>query len=158
MNYWLMKTEPSVYSFGNLVQSEKRTTSWEGVRNYQARNFMRDAFKIKDQVLIYHSGIESPSIVGIAEVVKEGYPDLTAHDPKSRYYDPSAKKNNPWVMVDVRALAQFEKPIFLETLRRYPDLKKMVLLQKGCRLSVQPVEEEDFRFILSLEKHIILTR
>ena len=147
-----MKTEPGVFSFDDLVKNPKRTTSWEGVRNYQARNLMRDDFKVKDRAFIYHSGIEEPCIAGVAEVVREGYPDETALDPKSKYYDSDAakKKETPWVMVDVKATHRFKNPVTRADLKAHKKLQSMMVLKKGARLSVQPVTKEEFEVILKL--------
>ena len=150
--YWLMKTEPDVISFEDLIKAPKRTTSWEGVRNYQARNFMRDDFKLGDGVLIYHSNVEEPGIVGVAEVVREGYPDIHALDPKSKYFDEDAKAKgtNPWIMVDVKATAVLKAPVTRENLKNQSTLKTMRVLQKGSRLSVQPVDPVHFDHILKI--------
>lgn len=150
--YWLMKSEPDVFSFDDLMKAPKQTTHWEGVRNYQARNFMRDQFKKGDQVLFYHSNTDLPGAVGLAEVVKEGYPDLFALDSKSKYFDEDAKKKNQnsWVMVDVKGIKKFREVVSLDRMRKEPKLKKMLVLQKGSRLSIQPVRPEEFEIILKL--------
>ena len=147
-----MKTEPDVFSFEDLVKASNRTTHWEGVRNYQARNFMRDSFKKGDQVLIYHSNVEEPAVFGIAAVVREGYPDHFALDPKSKYFDEDAKRKgqSPWVMVDVKATHRFKNAVTREQLKNEPRAKSMMVLQRGARLSVQPVSEEHFNLILEL--------
>lgn len=147
-----MKTEPDVFSFEDLTQAPKQTTHWEGVRNYQARNFMRDSFKNGDQVLIYHSNVDEPAVLGIATVVREGYPDHFALDPKSKYFDEDAKKKGvtPWVMVDVKATHRFKNPVTRNQLKNEPRAKSMMVLQRGARLSVQPVSEEHFELILEL--------
>jgi predicted RNA-binding protein with PUA-like domain len=152
--HWLMKTEPEVFSFDDLTERKGRTTHWEGVRNYQARNLMRDELKQGDQAFIYHSGIDEPAIQGIAEIVREGYPDPTALDPKSEYYDQAAHKKgeSPWIMVDVRATHRFKIAVTREMLKAQPGLKKMMVLQKGARLSVQPVTETEFKIIVGLGK------
>ena len=152
MNYWLMKSEPEVFSFDDLLKAPKRTTHWEGVRNYQARNFMRDKFKVGDRVLFYHSNAEPPGVAGVAEVVREGYPDETALDPKSEYFDESAKAKgeSPWVMVDVKAAMALERFVTREMLAQEPKLKKMMVLQRGSRLSVQPVTKEEFEAVLRI--------
>lgn len=154
MNYWLMKTEPGTFSFDDLVKAAKRTTSWEGVRNYQARNLMRDEFKPGDRAFIYHSGIDEPAIVGIAEVVRGGHPDLSALDPKSHYYDPKAKKKgeSPWILVDVKATHRMTVPVTREMLKGESRLAKMMVLQRGARLSVQPVKPNEFEVIVGLGK------
>lgn len=147
--YWLMKTEPDVFSFEDLVRAPRRTTHWEGVRNYQARNLLRDDLKKGDGVLIYHSNAEPSAVVGLAEVVREGYPDAAALDPKSEYFDPKAKAKgeSPWCVVDVKATHRFATPLTLTALRAFAPLKDMMLLRKGSRLSVQPVTEKEFEFI-----------
>lgn len=152
MNYWLLKTEPSVFSFDDLLQAPNRTTCWEGVRNYQARNLLRDSLKKDDCCLIYYSNIDEPQIAGIAEVAREGYLDTTALDKTSRYFDEkaAAKGASPWYMVDVRATHRFESPITRTQLKSEKALSKMVVLQKGSRLSVQPVTEAEFKCILTL--------
>jgi len=152
--YWLMKSEPDVFSFSDLLAAPKKTTFWEGVRNYQARNFMRDLFRKGDGVLFYHSNTEEPGVVGTAVVVREAYPDSHALDPKSDYFDADAKKKgvNPWVMVDVQAEAAFERPVTRELLAKEPKLKEMMVLKKGSRLSVQPVTAEEFETVVRLGK------
>ncbi len=151
-NYWLMKSEPDVFSFSDLLQAAKQTTFWEGVRNYQARNFMRDDFKKGDLVLFYHSNTDEPGVVGTAEVVTEGYPDSAAWDPESEYFDEKAKQRgqNPWVMVDVRAIAAFKSVVTRERLSADPVLKEMMVLKKGSRLSVQPVTANEFKAVVRL--------
>jgi predicted RNA-binding protein with PUA-like domain len=148
-NYWLMKSEPSVFSFDDLKKAPKKTTAWEGVRNYQARNMLRDQIKKGDGVLFYHSSTDPQAIVGTAVVVKEGYVDATQFDPKATYYDPDAKEADPrWYMVDIRYDRPFEKPITLLELRGMKALEGMVLLKKGMRLSVQPVTAREWDIIL----------
>jgi predicted RNA-binding protein with PUA-like domain len=149
--YWLLKSEPESFSIDDLEKSKNKTTCWDGVRNYQARNFLRDSFKKGDGVLFYHSNADPPAIVGTAEVVKEGYPDHTAFDPDDHHYDPKSDKKNPsWYMVDVKHVKTFANPIGLPDLRDHKELKNMVLLQKGSRLSVQPVTEAEWNFITKL--------
>jgi predicted RNA-binding protein with PUA-like domain len=149
--YWLLKTEPTAFSFDDLWKAPKRTTSWDGVRNFQARNTLRDRMKRGDIVFIYHSSTDPTGIVGIAEVVREGYPDPTAFDPKDSHYDPKSRKESPtWYMVDVKAVERIEPIITLDELRKTKGLEKMVLLQRGSRLSVQPVSEGEWREIRSL--------
>jgi predicted RNA-binding protein with PUA-like domain len=147
-HYWLLKTEPTTFSFDDLWKAPKRTTSWDGVRNYTARNFMRDQMKKGDLVFIYHSSADPTGIAGIAEVVREGYPDETAFDPKDSHYDPKSKRDNPsWYLVDVKAVKAFREIVTLESLRKMKGLEKMTLLQKGSRLSVQPVSEREWEII-----------
>ena len=149
--YWLLKTEPESFSIKDLAKAPKKTTCWDGVRNYQARNFMRDDMKIGDGVLFYHSSANPPAIVGTAKVVKDGYPDPTAWDPNDYHYDPTASPENPrWSMVDIQLVQIFKRPLSLEELRKLPALKKMELLRKGSRLSVQPVTQEEFETVLRL--------
>lgn len=150
--FWLMKSEPNCYSFDNLLNDNKeQTTCWDGVRNYQARNLMRDDIKIGDGVLFYHSNIKEPAIVGIARVVREGYPDHTALDPRNDHFDPKSSDANPiWFMVDVQAVAPLPFPITRETLRQHPLLSGMDVLRRGNRLSVQPVSEQHWLAVLEL--------
>ena len=147
MKYWLMKTEPDVFSWDDLVK--KKRAPWDGVRNYQARNFMRDEFRVGDRVLFYHSSCAEPGIVGVAEVVREAYPDSTALDPKSDYFDPSSAKSGQsrWVMVDIAPVKKFTKLAALSDIRANIELQSMPLLQKGQRLSIQPVTIKEFKFI-----------
>ncbi len=152
MQYWLFKTEPGCFSLDDLMFSPDSTTSWDGVRNYQARNLMR-SMKKGDLGFFYHSG-KKPEIVAIVEVVREAYPDHTAQDPKNRHFDEKATPDNRrWYMVDVRLVARFVRPIPLEELRSQPELEGMELLKRGSRLSVQPVEERFFRHIMDMEKN-----
>jgi len=149
MNYWLMKTEPSVYGIDDLAAQPDQTDHWDGIRNYQARNFMRQ-MKQGDRVFIYHSNVKEPGIVGIAEVVREAYPDFTAWDPESKYYDPKSTPENPrWDMVDVRLVERFPRTITLEELKADPELADMKVVQRGNRLSITPVTEAQWRRILS---------
>lgn len=149
MQYWLLKSEPSVFSIQNLEKSASKTTCWDGVRNYQARNYLRDSMKKGDLAFFYHSNAEPPAIAGVVEIVKEGYPDHTAFDPEDPHYDPKSKKDNPsWFMVDVKHKQTFARPLSLDELRQIPGLKNMVLLQKGSRLSVQPVSKAEWDAIM----------
>ena len=148
--YWLMKSEPSAFSIDDLAKSPRRVTCWDGVRNYQARNFMR-SMAVGDQVLFYHSSTEPPAIVGVAEVVRTAYPDETQFDKNSHHYDPASDPANPrWDMVDIAYRQKFKASLSLERLKREPKLKDMVLLQKGSRLSVQPVTDAQWAVILKL--------
>jgi predicted RNA-binding protein with PUA-like domain len=151
-----MKSEPEVFSFEHLLKAPKKTTHWEGVRNYQARNLMRDKFKLGDLVLFYHSNAEPTGIFGVCEVVREAYPDSFAWDPKSKYYDAVSKKNgiNPWVMVDIKAKLKFNNPVLREHLKKQAPLRNMMVLKKGSRLSVQPVTVADFEHIVKLGKAV----
>ena len=144
--YWLMKSEPSVYSIGDLQRDG--STSWEGVRNYQARNFMRDAMRLGDGVLFYHSNAKPMGIYGVAEVVREAYPDDTAFDPDSRYYDAKSDPAQPtWLMVDVGYVRTFKTPITLSALKEIPGLQDMMVVRRGSRLSVQPVTPQEWDVI-----------
>ncbi len=150
-NYWLLKSEEEVFSIQDLAKAPKKTTYWDGVRNYQARNFLRDSFKLGDLVFFYHSNSEPSAIAGIAEVVKEGYPDHTAFDPDDVHFDPKSDKAKPtWYMIDIRHVETFKKPLPLELLRQIPGLSEMALLQKGSRLSVQPVTPKEWKIITDL--------
>ncbi len=152
MNYWLVKSEPDVFSIDDLAAAPKRTEHWDGVRNYQARNFMRDRMKRGDQVFFYHSNCDTPGIVGIAEVVREGYPDHTAFDPEDKHYDPKSDPDNPrWFMVDVRFKRKLKRTITLRELKARDDLGDFALVRRGNRLSVMPVAPEHWDIIRSLE-------
>ena len=149
--YWLMKSEPGEFSLEDLQNAPDRTDHWDGVRNYQARNFMRDEMRQGDRVLFYHSG-KKPEVVGTARIARAGYPDHTARDPQSNHYDPKSSKENPiWYMVDVRFESAFANPIPLKALREVPALKNMFLLRKGNRLSIMPVTQKEFDTIVKME-------
>ena len=153
MKYWLVKSEPEVFSIDDLSKSKNKTTYWDGVRNYQARNFIRDEMKLGDKVLFYHSNTEPNAVVGICEVVKEAYPDFTAFDPKDIHYDPKSKKESPaWFMVDLKFEEKFSKPVTLQEIKTNKKLQKMRLVQPGNRLSVMPVEKEEFDEIVKLSR------
>ncbi|HLZ33172.1 MAG TPA: EVE domain-containing protein [Nitrospira sp.] len=150
--YWLVKSEPSVFSIADLAKSPRQTTCWDGVRNYQARNFLRE-MSVGDQVLFYHSNADPPAVVGIAEVVRTAYPDDTQFDRTSHHYDPASTAAAPrWDMVDIRYRETFRTSLSLDRLRREPKLKEMVLLRKGSRLSVQPVTESEWAVIVKLAR------
>ena len=154
MRYWLMKTEPTTFSVEDLERAKRQTTGWDGVRNYQARNMLRDDMKKGDLAFLYYSSTDIPGIVAIMKIVKEGYPDPTAFDRKHDHYDSDSDPANPrWFMVDVQLERRLERVIALEELRKHTtkQLKNMVLLRKGNRLSVTAVEPEEWKFILSLE-------
>lgn len=141
--FWLIKSEPSEFSIDDLVKSKNKTTCWDGVRNYQARNFIRDEMKLGDKVLFYHSNAEPNAVVGVCEVVREAYPDHTQFDSKHIHFDPKADKQNPtWFMVDVKLVKKFKRAVTLEEIKKNPKLAKMRLVQRGNRLSVLPVTEE----------------
>jgi len=149
--FWLVKTEPESFSIQDLAKEPKQTACWSGVRNYQARNFMRDEMQLGDRVLVYHSSTERPAVVGIAAVVRESYPDDTAWNKKDHHYDAASTPDNPrWFMVDIKLEQIFESPLPLAKLRGVPALKHMELLRKGSRLSVQPVRKSEFEAILKL--------
>ncbi|NJN71180.1 MAG: EVE domain-containing protein [Nitrospira sp.] len=151
-NFWLMKSEPSTFSIDDLRRSPNQTTSWDGVRNYQARNFMR-AMTVGDHVLFYHSNADPPAVVGIAKVVKTAYPDSTQFDKRDKHYDPASIPSQPrWDMVDIKYMKAFRRPLTLDELRMDTKLKGMVLLQKGSRLSVQPVTPLEWKHIIALAK------
>ncbi len=146
--YWLLKSEPSSYSWDNLVRD--KTTYWDGVRNYQARNYLRDELRVGDGVLFYHSNIEPIAIVGVAEVVKKGYPDHTAWDAKNIHYDPKSSPDNPiWYMVDIKPIEKFARPVTLDEIKRTPELANMMLITRG-RLSVQPVTQKEWDTICKM--------
>lgn len=150
VRHWLLKTEPDVFSFDDLMRAPHRTTCWDGVRNFQARNFMRDHMRVGDLVLIYHSNAEPPMVAGVARVVREAYPDHTAFDPAADHYDPKSDPASPtWVMVDVqgeRALT----PVTLPRLRETPGLETMELLQRGSRLSITPLTADEWAIVTTL--------
>ncbi len=144
-NYWLIKSDPEEFSLEDLRKSKDKTTYWNGVRNYQARNFMRDEMKKGDGVLFYHSNADPNAVVGTCEIAKEGYPDHSQFDPDDVHFFPSAKKEDPtWFMVDVKFVKEFKHPVTLEEIKENKKLSKMKLVQKGSRLSVMPVEKEEF--------------
>ena len=145
-NYWLFKSEPGAYSYEDLVRDG--VAEWDGVRNYQARNFLRDRIKNGDQVLFYHSNAKPTAVIGTAVVVKAGYPDDTAWDQNSDHPDPKSSPDNPiWYMVDIKAVEYFDTMVTLKQIRDEPTLSDMVLLRKGSRLSVQPVTEHQYHTI-----------
>lgn len=150
MRYWLFKSEPSCFSFQDLQARPDATEHWDGVRNFQARNFLRDEIAVGDQVLFYHSSIPEPAIVGLCSVVRAGYPDHTALDPAADHFDPKASPDKPiWYMVDVRADQPLPQPIPLATIRQHPLLQEMPLVNRS-RLSIQPLTDDQFRILLKL--------
>ncbi|MDY0189584.1 MAG: EVE domain-containing protein [Desulfuromonas sp.] len=152
MQYWLMKSEPGAFGIDDLIAMPNQTEHWDGVRNYQARNMMRDAMQCGDQVFFYHSNCPEPGIVGIMEVVRESYPDFTACDPNDPHYDPKSDGNTPrWFMVDVRFVRKLKRTITLHELKPLQELAGMALVRPGNRLSIMPVSTEQWEFILSLE-------
>jgi predicted RNA-binding protein with PUA-like domain len=149
--YWLMKSEPSVYSIDDLEKD--KIAYWDGVRNYQARNFMRDEMKVGDKVLFYHSNAKPSGVAGICEVVKEGYPDFTAFDPEDIHYDPKSKRDEPtWFMVDVKFVEKFPQLVTLAEIKANPKLSNMKLVQRGNRLSVMPISKKEFDEIVRMSK------
>ena len=152
MQYWLMKSEPDEVSIDDVMSAKGKTVPWFGVRNYQARNFMRDAMKVGDGVLFYHSSCPEPGIAGIAEVVSGPYPDATQFDPKSHYYDAKATQEQPrWISVDVKGMRK-TRLLPLAVLRSLPQLEDMVVLQKGSRLSITPVTPAQWKHVMALLK------
>ncbi|WP_367608177.1 EVE domain-containing protein [Legionella sp. W05-934-2] len=150
MQYWLMKSEPDCFSIDDLRQLKNQTTCWDGVRNYQARNMMRDDMAIGDLVFFYHSNCDTPGIVGLAEVASKPYPDHTAFDPEDDHYDPKSMADNPrWFMVDVKFKEKFNAIIPLHQLKEQPELEGMQLLRKGNRLSVMPIQPSHWHFIMN---------
>jgi predicted RNA-binding protein with PUA-like domain len=154
MNHWLMKSEPGTFSIDDLAALPGRTTAWDGVRNYQARNMLRDSMKIGDTAFFYHSGCDIPGIAGIVRVVKQGYADRTALDPKHHHYDANSTAGDPrWFVVDVKLVRKFKRLIALEELRGHSgdELAGMGILRRGNRLSVTPVSKTEWDFVLTLE-------
>jgi predicted RNA-binding protein with PUA-like domain len=151
--YWLLKSDPETFGLADLQRSPGRTTGWDGVRNYQARNLLRDELRVGDGVLFYHSQEQPPAVVGLASVVRAGYPDPTQFDPRSKYHDPDSDPAAPrWYAVDVRLERALERPVTLPELREAPGLETMVLLRKGSRLSVQPVTAGEWAIVQRLAK------
>jgi len=152
VRHWLLKTEPTTFSFDDLLRAPRKTTGWDGVRNYQARNFLREMEK-GDAVLVYHSSTDPKAVVGIAEVVREAYPDPTQFDPRDDHHDPDSSRDDPrWFQVDVRAVEKLASPVTLEQMKEAKELRGMQLLQRGNRLSVLPVSEAEFRAVLRMGK------
>ena len=148
MNYWLMKSEPDVFSFEDLKACIKQTEPWDGIRNYQARNFMRDDMQIGDLILFYHSNTNPPGVAGIAEVASKPYPDPTAFDKRSKYYDPKSDPKTPrWILVDVSFKADIVRQVSLEEMKSMPELVNMRALQRGNRLSIMPTTRSEFQAI-----------
>jgi predicted RNA-binding protein with PUA-like domain len=148
--YWLMKSEPDVYSIDDLERDGREM--WDSIRNYQARNMMRDDMRIGDEVFFYHSSCKEPGITGIARVASEPYPDPTQFDPDSKYFDPKSGKDNPrWILVDVEFVRKLKQPITLTRIKAQPGLEDMVLTRRGNRLSIMPVSQEHWDLILTIE-------
>ena len=150
MAYWLMKSEPDAYSIDDLERDGREP--WDGIRNYQARNMMRDDMRVGDEAFFYHSACKEPAIVGVMKIASEPYPDPTQFDPESKYYDPKSKEEDPrWCLVDVEFVRKLSSPLSLRELKTHPELEGMILLRRGNRLSIMPVEKEHRDFILGLE-------
>lgn len=153
MQYWLMKSEPSTYSIDDLMSKPNQIDFWDGVRNYQVRNMLRDQMKIGDKAFFYHSNCDVPGIVGIIEIVKEGYPDDTAYDENSKYFDPKSSPENPrWFRVDVKFIEKFSDTISLKSLKEDESLSNLALVKKGNRLSIMPVDESNWATIIKKSK------
>jgi predicted RNA-binding protein with PUA-like domain len=153
MQYWLLKSEPSSFGIDDLAKAPRQTTTWDGIRNFQARNMLRDQMKRGDQAFFYHSSCAVPGIAGIVEIVREGYPDPTAFDRKHHHYDPQSNPEDPrWYMVDVKLKRRFNEVVDLDALRRHErkELQGMLLLRRGNRLSITPVDASHWKFILTL--------
>jgi predicted RNA-binding protein with PUA-like domain len=151
--YWLMKSEPDAFSIDDLVNSKNKTTRWEGVRNYQARNFMRDDMKVGDLVFFYHSNANPLAIVGVMEVASEPYPDPTQFDPKSDYFDEKSTEEKPrWFLVDVKLIEKFKNPVLRDAIKNEESLSDMLLIKKGSRLSIQPVQEYEWNKVMELAR------
>jgi predicted RNA-binding protein with PUA-like domain len=158
MKYWLMKSEPDGFGLEDLINRPQQTEPWDGVRNYQARNMLRDEMRLGDQVFFYHSNCDEPGIVGIAEIYKEGYPDPTAFDPNNKHYDPKSKPEKPtWFLVEVKFVRKLKRTISLKELKALkeanvkPELADLALLRNGNRLSIMPVSAAQWQSILELE-------
>ena len=152
MQYWLMKSEPDEFGIDDLYKRPKRVEPWDGVRNYQARNMMRDEMRKGDLIFFYHSNCDVPGIVGIAKVHKEGYPDPTAFDPEDKHFDPKSDPEQPrWFLVDVKYVRKLKRTIPLTELKAQPELAEFALVKRGNRLSVMPVSEAQWEFILGME-------
>lgn len=153
MQYWLMKSEPEAFGIDDLKARPNQQEHWDGVRNYQARNMMRDEMQVGDLVFFYHSNCKTPGIVGVMQVAKKAYPDFTAFDPDSKYYDPKSSQDNPrWFMVDVKFKEKFPHIVSLDDLRGRSELQDMLILRKGNRLSITPVTEHEWHTVLSMAK------
>ena len=149
MQYWLIKSEPDAFSIDDLQLAG--VEPWDGIRNYQARNFMRDQMQVGDQVFFYHSSCATPGIVGICEVASEPYPDPTAFDPENNYYDPKSDPDRPrWILVDMKFVKKLENLLSLKELKTIPELEEMRLLRKGNRLSIMPIEKSEWDFIVGI--------
>lgn len=151
MQYWLFKSEPSCFSIDDLAKRPKKIAHWDGVRNYQVRNFLRDEIKAGDQAFFYHSSCTPPGIAGIMEIVRNGYPDHTAWDGNEEHFDPGSSPENPrWYMVDVKLIKKFSHFVTLEEIKKHPKLKKMLINRKGNRLSITPITPEEWNVIVEM--------
>ncbi|MCK9607911.1 MAG: EVE domain-containing protein [Methylomonas sp.] len=152
MQYWLMKSEPEAFSIDDLAERPRQTEHWDGVRNYQARNMMRDQMKVGDLIFFYHSNCQLPGIVGIAEVAKESYPDFTAFNPDDQHFDPKSNPDQPtWYMVDVKFVRKLQRTISLQELKPQQALAELALVRRGNRLSIMPITQQQWDFILGLK-------
>ena len=149
--YWLFKSEPTAYSFSDLLKEADQTAEWDGVRNYQVRNYMRDEMKVGDVVLFYHSSAKPLAVVGTASIVREAYPDSTAWDPNDKHFDKRSTPDNPvWLMVDIKAEQEFSHPVTLPQIKANPHLQDMLLVRRGMRLSIQPVTWQEWEEVVGL--------
>ena len=149
--YWLFKSEPTAYSFSDLLKEPDRTAEWDGVRNYQVRNLMRDEMKVGDGVLFYHSSAKPMAVVGTASIVREAYPDSTAWDPNDKHFDKRSTPDNPvWLMVDIKAEQEFAHPVTLPQIKANPNLQDMMVARRGMRLSIQPVTQQEWEEVVGL--------
>lgn len=149
MQYWLFKSEPDAFGIDDLAAMPDQTEHWDGIRNYQARNFLRDQVKLGDQVFFYHSSCKDVGIVGVAEIVRESYPDHTQFDPESKYYDPKSSPDNPrWMMVDIKLKQKFSKILPLKTIKAMPEITEIGLVKKGHRLSIMPVTYVEWNLLM----------
>ena len=149
--FWLMKSEPDEFSIDDLISRKNGITYWEGIRNYQARNFMRDEMKVGDGALFYHSRANPLAVVGTMDIASVPYPDPSQFDPESKYFDPKSTKENPrWMLVDVKFTAKFDAPVTREQIKETPGLEDMMVIKKGARLSIQPVTEQEWKIIHEL--------
>ena len=150
--YWLFKSEPTAYSFADLQAEEDQTAEWDGVRNYQVRNYMRDDMKVGDGVLFYHSSAKPLAVVGTARIVREAYADSTALDPAEKHYDAKSSPDNPiWLMVDIKAEQEFKRPVTLDEIKQNPRLQNMLVIRRGMRLSIQPVTQEEWDEVVGMD-------
>lgn len=152
--YWLFKSEPTAYSFSDLLKEPDQTAEWDGVRNYQVRNFMRDDMKVGDGVLFYHSSSKPLAVVGTATIVGESYPDSTAWDPNDKHFDKRSTPDNPvWLVVDIKAEQEFAHPVTLPQIKDNPNLQDMLVARRGMRLSIQPVTQHEWEEVVGLGTH-----